>query len=51
MCITELGDTIAEAELAVEEKISKVKGSLFHRADIGKIELINKKIERMNKIR
>ena len=51
LCITELGDTIAEAELVVEEKISKVKGSLFHRTDIGKIELINKKIERMNKIR
>ena len=51
LCITELGDTIAEAELVVEEKISKVKGSLFHRKDIGKIELINEKIERMNKIR
>ena len=51
LCITELGDTIAEAELVVEEKISKVIGSLFHRTDIGKSELINKKIERMNKIR
>ena len=51
LCITELGDTIAEAELVVEEKISKVIGSLFHRTDIGKNELINKKIERMNKIR
>ena len=51
LCITELGDTIAKAELLVEKKISKVKGPLFHRADIGKSELIDKKIERMNKIR
>ena len=51
LCITELGDTIAEAELVVEKKISKVKGSLFHRTDIGKSELIDKKVERMNKIR
>ena len=45
------GNTIFSAEKIVEREISKVKGPLFHRSDIGKKELINKKIDHMNSIR
>ncbi len=43
-------DSIIEAENNVENAISKVKGRVFHRKDIGTKELIQKKLNRMNLI-
>jgi phosphoribosylamine--glycine ligase len=45
------GDTIFSAEKFVESEISKVRGPVFHRSDIGKKELINKKINHMKSLR
>ena len=45
------GDTIFSAEKIVENEISKVQGPVFHRSDIGKEELINKKIKHMKSLR
>jgi phosphoribosylamine--glycine ligase len=41
------GETIWEAEKIAEQEISKVKGPLFHRKDIGTTDLIQKKINHM----
>tara|TARA_Y100001970_G_scaffold286464_2_gene408709 strand:- start:2359 stop:3669 length:1311 start_codon:yes stop_codon:yes gene_type:complete len=41
------GETIWEAEKIAEKEISKVKGPLFHRRDIGTTDLIQKKINHM----
>ena len=45
------GETIWEAEQIAEKEISKIKGPLFHRKDIGTTELIQKKINHMNSLR
>jgi phosphoribosylamine--glycine ligase len=41
------GETIWEAEKIAEKEISKVRGPLFHRKDIGTTDLIQKKINHM----
>ena len=41
------GESIWEAEKIAEKEISKVKGPLFHRKDIGTTDLIQKKINHM----
>ena len=41
------GDTIWEAEKIAENEITKIKGPLFHRKDIGTTKLIQKKINNM----
>ena len=46
-----IGDTIFSAEKIVEREISKVRGPVFHRSDIGKEKLINKKINHMKSLR
>ena len=43
--------TIEEAEKKVEIEINKIKGPLFHRADIGTPELIQKRIAHMRAFR
>ncbi|HUT82503.1 MAG TPA: phosphoribosylamine--glycine ligase [Candidatus Bathyarchaeia archaeon] len=43
-------DTIAEAELIAEKATSQVKGSLFHRKDIGTQELIQKRIDHLKEL-
>ena len=45
------GDTIWEAEEIAEKEISKIKGPLFHRKDIGTTELIQKKINNMHSLK
>ena len=45
------GETIWEAEEIAEKEISKIKGPLFHRKDIGTTELIQKKINHMTSLR
>jgi len=46
-----IADTISDAEKIAEKNISLIKGSLFHRSDIGTNNLINKRIEHMNLLR
>ena len=45
------GDSIWEAEEIAEKEISKIKGPLFHRKDIGTTELIQKKINNMHSLK
>ena len=45
------GESIWEAEQIAEKNISKVKGPLFHRKDIGTTELIQQKINHMVSIK
>ena len=45
------GDSIWEAEQIAEKNISKVKGPLFHRKDIGTTDLIQKKLNHMLSIK
>ena len=44
-------DTIFDAEKDVEKNIASVTGPLFHRSDIGTSTVIQKKIDRMYKLR
>jgi len=46
-----IAETLSEAEAKAESEISKVRGSLFHRTDIGTNELIQKRIEHMHELR
>jgi formyltetrahydrofolate-dependent phosphoribosylglycinamide formyltransferase len=50
IAVLEMADTIAQAEEKVESMMQKVKGSLFHRRDIGKTTSINEKILHMNRL-
>ena len=51
IAILGIADSISEAESIAESEISLIKGPLFHRSDIGKKELIQKKIDHMKSIR
>ena len=51
VAVVGLGDTIEKAEKIAEEEISKIKGPLFHRKDIGTNSLIQKRIEHMDSLR
>ena len=42
---------ISEAEEIAEEQISRIKGPLFHRKDIGTKKLIKKRVEHMKSLR
>lgn len=46
-----VADSIDAAESIAEQEISRVKGPLFHRADIGTSLLINQRIDAMRKLR
>ncbi len=48
--ITAQGKTIAEAEKLAEEACGFVKGSVYHRRDVGTEALIQKRIDHMNDI-
>jgi len=45
-----IGNDLEEAERLVEKTISKIKGPLYHRKDIGTRALIQKRVEHMKKI-
>ncbi|HBU06604.1 MAG TPA: phosphoribosylamine--glycine ligase [Candidatus Magasanikbacteria bacterium] len=51
IAVVGIGNTIFEAEQIAESEISKIKGPLFHRKDIGTTELIQKRINIMNNLR
>ena len=46
-----IADSISEAEEIAEEQISRIKGPLFHRKDIGTKKLIKKRVEHMKSLR
>ena len=46
-----IGDSIAEAEQICESVTRFVKGDIYHRRDVGTAELIQKRIDNMEKIR
>lgn len=46
-----IGNTIGEAEQYAEKAVLRVKGSVFHRRDIGTKELIGKRIQMMRGLR
>ena len=43
-----VADSIFSAEKIAENEMQRIKGPLFHRSDIGKKKLIDKKIKHMN---
>jgi len=49
--IVGIGDTIAESEAIAEEACSHVSGNLYHRNDVGKDKLIQKRINHMKELR
>ncbi|HID47919.1 MAG TPA: phosphoribosylamine--glycine ligase [Methanococcaceae archaeon] len=46
-----ISESIEECERIVEEGVKYIEGDVFHRRDIGKRELIKKRIEMMRKLR
>ena len=46
-----VADSIFNAEKIAENEMLKIEGPVFHRSDIGKKELIDKKLHHMNSIR
>jgi phosphoribosylamine--glycine ligase len=46
-----IADTLQEAEALAEAEIARVKGPLFHREDIGTVDLIQKRVAHMKTLR
>ena len=46
-----IADSIFDAETIAENEIISIEGPLFHRKDIGKKELIQKRIDHMKSLR
>ena len=46
-----VADSIEQAEKIAEAEISKIKGPLFHRTDIGTSEVIQKRVDHMSSLR
>ncbi len=44
------GDSIEEAEKIAEKACACIKGSVYHRSDVGTTELVNKRVEHMKEI-
>ena len=51
VAVVGIADTLQEAELIAENEIKRVDGPLFHRTDIGTMELIKKRIDHMKALR
>ena len=51
LAVVGISNTIEEAEVKAEDALSKIKGDMHCRHDIGKKELIDKRIEHMKAIR
>jgi len=49
--VVALDDDLYEAERTVEEQILKIKGPVFHRKDIGRRDLIEKRIKMQEEVR
>ncbi len=48
---TGIADTMVEAERIAEDAISRIRGPVFHRPDIGTKRLLEKRVSHMNRIR
>ena len=46
-----IAPTLEQAEVIAEDGVCSAKGPIFHREDIGTIDLINKRIEHMKRVR
>jgi phosphoribosylamine--glycine ligase len=51
VAVVGIANTISEAEKIAENEISSVEGPLFHRTDIGSMQLVNKRVEHMDSLR
>jgi phosphoribosylamine---glycine ligase len=51
VAVVGIADNIITAESIAEAEISRIKGQLFHRPDIGTRELINRRIRQMQELR
>ena len=51
VAVVGIDETIEKAEKLAQKEISKIKGPLFHRKDIGTSRLIQKKIDHMDSLR
>ena len=51
IAVVGIDETIEKAEKLAQKEISKIKGPLFHRKDIGTSRLIQKKINHMDSLR
>ena len=51
VAVVGVDETIEKAEKLAQREISKIKGPLFHRKDIGTSKLIQKKIDHMDSLR
>ena len=51
VAVVGIASTISEAEKIAENEISAVEGPLFHRTDIGSMQLVNKRVEHMDSLR
>ncbi|WP_423792756.1 phosphoribosylamine--glycine ligase [Methanocaldococcus indicus] len=51
VAVVGVADSIEEAERIAEEATKFINGEVYHRRDIGKLELIKKRIETMKKLR
>ncbi len=51
VAVVGVADTIEDAEKIAEEATKYIKGEVYHRSDIGKKELIKKRIEKIKQLR
>ena len=51
VAVVGIANSISEAETIAENEISRVKGPLFHRSDIGKKDVIQKRIDHMKSLK
>ena len=51
VAVVGIADSIADAEKIAEEEISRVKGPLFHRKDIGTTKLVKQRVDHMGTLR
>ena len=51
IAVVGIADTLAEAEEQAQKEITRVKGPLFHREDIGTEKLIQQRVEHMKQVR
>ena len=51
VAVVGVADSISDAEKIAEEEISRVKGPLFHRKDIGTTKLVKQRVDHMSALR
>ena len=51
VAVVGISDSISKAEIIAENEISRVVGPLFHRSDIGKKEMVQKRVNHMKSLK